>query len=175
MDQQDPPSRRTLIACGALAAAAGGYVILISLGVVPPPGEKNPHAPHWLVFCAGLAFVLAGVALGVRACAGDHAAGGASCRRTHRAGCTRLQYLLVMAIIACFAAIGSFIAFAPGPRSFGISLPFMEMRGGAVDRPHRVRDRRRDPVAVPDRVRGQRRAQAHRPRQGVGQFSCDGV
>jgi hypothetical protein len=70
MDQQDPPSRRTLIACGALAAAAGGYVMLISLGVVPPPGEKNPHAPHWLVFCAGLAFVLAGVALGVRACAG---------------------------------------------------------------------------------------------------------
>ena len=132
MDQHDPPpSRRTLIACGALAAAAGGYVILISLGVVPPPGEKNPHAPHWLVFCAGLAFVLAGVALAVRACAGDPRPGAElppdAPRWLHAT-----QYLLVMAIIACFAAIGSFIAFAPGPRSFGISLPFMEMRGGAV-------------------------------------------
>ena len=132
MEHDDPPpSRRTLIACGALAAAAGGYIILISLGVVPPPGEKNPHAPHWLVFCAGLAFVLAGVALAVRACAGDASAGGelpAGAPRWLRAK----QYILVMAIIACFAAIGSFIAFGPGPRSFGISLPFIDMRGGAV-------------------------------------------
>jgi len=133
MDQPDPPpSRRTLIACGALAAVAGGYVILISLGVVPPPGEKNPHAPHWLVFCAGLAFVLAGVALGVRACAGDTPPAGGELPPDTPRWLHVLQYLLVMAIIACFAAIGSFIAFAPGPRSFGISLPFLEMRGGAA-------------------------------------------
>ena len=132
MDQQDPPSRRTLIACGALAAAAGGYVMLISIGVVPPPGEKNPHAPHWLVFCAGLAFVLAGVALGVRACAGGTPPAGCELPPDAPRWLHALQYLLVMAIIACFAAIGSFIAFAPGPRSFGISLPFLEMRGGAV-------------------------------------------
>jgi hypothetical protein len=81
------------------------------------------------VFCAGLAFRLAGVALAVRACTGVRGGGGApdAPRWLHAT-----QYLLVMAIIACFAAIGSFIAFAPGPRSFGISLPFMEMRGGAV-------------------------------------------
>ncbi len=132
MDQQDPPpSRQTTIAVGAIAAAAGGYFILVSLGVAPPPGEKNPHDPLWLVFCAGLAFLLGGVAVVIRACAGDRALEGKLPPNAPR-WMHVIQYLLVMAIIVCFAAIGSWIAFGPGPRSFNISLPFFEMRGGGA-------------------------------------------
>jgi hypothetical protein len=61
------------IAIGAIAAAAGLYFVLVSLGVLPPPGRKNPQTPLWIAFCAGLGFLLAGIAVVSRALTEPHA------------------------------------------------------------------------------------------------------
>src|SRR6267142_1140243 len=57
MDQK-PPSRGTTIGFGAIVAAIGCYIVLVGLGVLPPPGEA--HAPMWVVMLAGLCFLLGG-------------------------------------------------------------------------------------------------------------------
>jgi hypothetical protein len=109
----------------------GAYFILVSLGMVPPPSEKNPHDPLWLVFCAGLAFLLGGIAVVTRAFAG-----GAAQERELPATAPRwihvAQHLIALAITACLAAIGTWIAVGPGLRSFGISAPFLDIRGGGA-------------------------------------------
>src|SRR5262245_33348966 len=46
---------------GTVASAIGLYFLLVGLKVLPPPGEQ--HAPAWIVACAGLVFLLAGVAI----------------------------------------------------------------------------------------------------------------
>src|SRR5262245_11120661 len=61
--QQQPLSRSSTLAIGALAAAAGGYFVLVALGLVPPPGRRNPHDPTWILFCAGLVFLAGGLAI----------------------------------------------------------------------------------------------------------------
>ena len=130
MDQQSqPPSRSTTIGVGTLAAAAGLYFILVSFGVVPPPGPRNRHDPLWLVFCAGLVFLLGGIAVVIPAFAGDAAQDGelpASAPRWIRV----TQYVVGLAVITCLAAIGTWIAFGAGTRSFSVSAPFFETSGG---------------------------------------------
>ena len=41
------------------------------------------------------------------------------------------QYLLVLAIFAALAAIGSFVAFGPGTRSFSVSVSLVSTSGGS--------------------------------------------
>ena len=126
---EQPPSRSTTIGVGTLAAAAGLYFILVSFGVVPPPGPRNPHDPLWIVFCAGLVFLLGGIAVVIRAFAGDAAQDGelppSAPRWIHLT-----QYVVGVAVITCLAAIGTWIAFGAGTRSFSVSAPFFETSGG---------------------------------------------
>lgn len=132
MHQRDePPARSTTIGLGAITAAMGAYFVLVSLGILPPPGEKNPRDPLWLVFCAGLAFLLGGIAVVTRAFAGDAAQEG-ELPGTAPRWVRVIQHLIALAITACLAAIGTWIAVGQGPRSFGISAPFLEMRGGGA-------------------------------------------
>jgi hypothetical protein len=126
MDQKSP-SRGTTIGLGAIVAAIGFYIVLVGLGVLPPPGRAN--APMWVVLLAGLCFLLGGLGVLIPAAVtgevrsdGELPAGAPYWLRV-------LQYLLVLAIFAAFALIGSFVAFGPGIRSFGISAPFVSMSG----------------------------------------------
>ena len=123
---QQPLSRSTTVAIGAIAAAAGGYFILVSLGMVPPPGRRNPHDPLWIVFCAGLAFLLGGLAVVNGALAG--AREGELPPNAPR--WVRLtQYVMGLAITACLAATGTWIALGAGPRSFSMSGPLFDTTG----------------------------------------------
>jgi hypothetical protein len=118
------------IGVGALTAAFGFYLALAGLGLVPPPGKPNPHAPLWIAFCAGLVFLLGGLAVLARALAGDAAApDGAPAGASPRL--QLLQQLLAVAIFACLASIATWIAIGPGPRGFNVSGPFFSVRGGA--------------------------------------------
>jgi len=126
MDQK-PPSRGTTIGLGAIAAAIGFYVVLVGAGALPPPGEAN--APMWVVMLAGLCFLLGGLGVLLPAAVtgevrndGELPAGAPHWLRV-------FQYLLVLALFAAFAMIGSFVAFGPGTRSFGVSAPFVSTSG----------------------------------------------
>jgi hypothetical protein len=130
MDQQRrPPTRREAIGIGAVVAAIGLYFVLVSLGLVPPPGKA--HAPMWVVTLCGLCFLLGGLALLLPAAVtgemrsdGELPAGAPHWLRV-------LQYVLGMTIFACFALIGSWIAFGPGVRSFSVSAPFFSTNDGS--------------------------------------------
>jgi hypothetical protein len=121
MDQK-PPSRGTTIGLGAITAAIGFYIVLVGIGVLPPPGEA--HAPMWVVMLAGLCFLLGGFGVLLPAAVtgevrndGELPAGAPYWLRV-------FQYLLVLTLFAAFAMIGSFVAFGPGARSFSVSAPF---------------------------------------------------
>jgi hypothetical protein len=115
MSKQDQASPATVLFVGAVALAAGLYFMLVGFGVAPAPGRTN--APRWLVFACGLAFALGGLGVILPRAAGLDATG-------HELPATSprwlqvAQYLLGLAIFACFGAIGSWIAFGPGPRTF---------------------------------------------------------
>jgi len=85
----------------------------------------------WVVTLAGLCFLLGGLGVLIPAAVtsevrndGELPAGAPYWLRV-------FQYLLVLTIFAAFAMIGSFIAFGPGTRSFGISTSFVSTSGGS--------------------------------------------
>jgi hypothetical protein len=121
MQRQEPASARTMLFIGLIATGIGLYFVLVAFGVLPiPGGSRNLHGPLWVVFCAGLAFLLAGLTVLTRVAAGGDRLEGelpASAPRWLR----MMQYLFMLAIFACFGAIGSWIAFGAGPRHFSMS------------------------------------------------------
>jgi hypothetical protein len=125
MPERKPATLKETIAIGALAAAVGGYFVLVGMGVLPVPGgRRNLHAPLWIVMCAGLAFFLGGAAVLLQAI------GRANERGELPAGAPQwlrvIQYLIGVAIFASFALIGSWIAFGFGPRNFSGSFLFFD-------------------------------------------------
>jgi hypothetical protein len=121
MDRQQQMSAKSIFTLGLAATGAGLYFVLVSIGILPiPGGERALHGPLWIVFCAGLAFLLAGLALLIRVVAGESAEDGElppSAPRWLRFA----QYLFGLAIFGCFGLIGSWIAFGAGPRHFSMS------------------------------------------------------
>jgi hypothetical protein len=126
MREQAEKFDKTTAAIGAVFAAAGFYFVLAALGIVPPPGDAN--GPLWLVLAAGFVFMFAGCAVILQW------AGGAS-MQTGRMSASApnwliaVQLLLVAMVSASMAAIGSWIAFGPGERSFSSNVPFVETIG----------------------------------------------
>jgi hypothetical protein len=120
-----------MIAIGIAAAAAGLYLVLVGAGVLPiAGGASNLHGPLWILLCTGLAFFLAGAAIVLQGIGrandrGEFSADAPSWLRV-------VQYLIGVAILACFGAIGSWIAFGPGERAFSGSLPFVSGDVGAA-------------------------------------------
>jgi hypothetical protein len=100
---------------GLVAGGAGLYFMLVGLGVVPAPSRQ--HAPSWVVFAAGLVFFLGAIGVILPHLAGVKANGHDLPPDSPR-WLQVAQYLLVLSIFACFGAIGSWIAFGPGPRAF---------------------------------------------------------
>jgi hypothetical protein len=106
-----------------LMVSMGLYFSLIGLGVLPVPGgPRNLHGPLWIVLAAGLAFLLGGLAFALHLAAGGEPGSGELPKDAPH--WVRLaQYLIGVAILACFDAIGSWIAFGPGERTFGGTIP----------------------------------------------------
>lgn len=123
MSAQQPATPREMRWIGTGVAAFGLWLMLVGLGVLPAPGGPgNLHGPLWLVLAAGLAFFLAGAAVFVQVLGRANEAGEfpADTPMWMRVA----QYLIGVAIFACFALIGSWIAFGGGPRTFSGGFMF---------------------------------------------------
>ena len=112
-----PATRNEILLIGVVATGIGLYFSLVGAGALPiPGGPKNLHAPLWVVFCAGLAFLLAGIAILM------HGTGHTDQNGELPADASQwlrvFQFLIGVTIFVCLGAIASFIAFAPGPRTF---------------------------------------------------------
>ena len=128
MSAQPTASQRGTRWMGALAAAIGLYFTLVGLGALPlPGGPRNLHGPLWLVLCCGLAFLLAGIAVLIQTI--GHADDDGNLPAEAPQWMRVAQYLIVVAIFTCFAAMATWVAFGGGPREF--SGTFMFFGGGA--------------------------------------------
>ncbi|MBX9823412.1 MAG: hypothetical protein K2Y27_00310 [Xanthobacteraceae bacterium] len=113
-----------IMGLGFAFTAAGLYFMLGAGGLLPMP-EAN--GPAFIVFCAGAAFLFAGLTCMVRAKTGmsdhqgdvpDHAALG-----------LKLSYrVLGIGAMGALATIGTWIAIGSGPRAFTITGSFGEMQ-----------------------------------------------
>src|SRR2546426_10567978 len=100
------------IVIGLLCGAMGTLIMLLALGA--GEGRMSDGTPPWVLVCAGLAFVLAGLAIIVGpgiprggAPDGDPLPGTPFAVRL-------VQYLLALCIIAMLASIASWVAFGGG-------------------------------------------------------------
>src|SRR5919109_2560113 len=124
MSDNRPAMRKEMLVIGLIAGGAGLFFVLVGLGIVPPPGGKESlHGPLWVVFCAGLVFLLGGGALLL------HLMSGAKPTDDDFPADTPLwmrvvRYLAMVAIFMSFALIGTWIAFGPGESEFSMSAPF---------------------------------------------------
>ena len=105
---------------GALCALMGLVILLVALRIIPAD-EAKFHAPHWVVGAAGLMFFLAGLAI----LTGPPPGAPEATRTTWR------TFLLGLGIVGALAAVFNWVAFGPGPRSFGgsVSIPFVSVSG----------------------------------------------
>jgi hypothetical protein len=115
MNRQGPASRRTTFVCGLLAVAMGFFLLLAGLGVVPM-NPRSVHGPLWIASAAGIAFMLGGISIAVGAIHGVSETGDLP---KDAGWWMRLFYYVIGLVIASsLAAIGSWVAFGPGPRAF---------------------------------------------------------
>lgn len=119
MSEQEPLSPRGTILFGMLFVAVGIAIILMGLDMIPA-GRK--HAPNWVGALAGLTFLCGGLAVIIGALGKANPDG--SLPEDAPMWLRISQYVLGLIIFASFALIGSWIAFGPGERSFGISMSF---------------------------------------------------
>jgi hypothetical protein len=105
---------------GALCALMGLAILLVALRIIPAD-EAKFHAPHWVVGAAGLMFFLAGLAI----LTGPPPGTPEAARTTWR------TFLLALGIVGALGAVFNWVAFGPGPRSFGgsVSIPFVSVSG----------------------------------------------
>jgi hypothetical protein len=119
-----PLSPRAAVAVGTAVSGMGVLIVLLAVGIIPG-AEASLEAPRWVVATAGLAFVLAGAAVIV----GYAVAGAAAPDGDLPPGTPRwvrvTQSLLGLGIIVSLAAVGTWVAFGPGPRPFSVTLPFV--------------------------------------------------
>jgi hypothetical protein len=115
-------SPHDVIGLGLAFAVAGLYVMLGAAGYAPMP-ESN--SPAFIVFCAGAAFLFAGLTCMVRARASmlniespDNAP-----RRTQAS-----YRMLAIGTAGALAIIGTYVAIGSGPRVFSLTAPFIEMQ-----------------------------------------------
>ncbi len=126
-----PSKGRTTLAIGAVCCAFGFYMVMVGVGVLPPPSRIN--GPIWLAAAAGLAFLSAGVSVIVR---------GLLCVDTHErelphdapAWMQTIYWLSSLAALVALASIGTWVAFGGGDRNISVSGPFTGPAGEDVGR-----------------------------------------
>ena len=119
-------SPRGAILMGIVFVLAGLPPMLIGMGVITPSGG-DAGSPPWVVICAGLMFVVAGLTIVL-----DFAvAGGVGPDGDLRAGtpfAIRVaNFLCGMTIVGLMTSVFGWVAFGSGPRRFSttMSLPFL--------------------------------------------------
>ena len=128
---QDQPGRSAtqasphdVIGVGIAFSVAGLYVMLGAAGYLPMP-ESN--SPAFIAFCAGAAFLFAGLTCMVRARAGmlnmETEVPDSAPRWTQAS-----YRVLAIGVAGALATIGTFVAIGSGPRAFSLSAPFVEMQ-----------------------------------------------
>lgn len=129
MANQKPATTKELMFFGLLAIAMGAVCVLIATGVIPAKQVRGPHAPAWVAIFAGALFIFAGAALVLRGIAGGEVDNGEL-----PAGASfwlRVAYYIIgLTVIGGLALIGTWVAFGPGERAFGISVPLLGKRPG---------------------------------------------
>ena len=120
----DQASPHDVIGLGIAFSAAGLYVMLGAAGYAPMP-ENN--SPAFIAFCAGAAFLFAGVTCMVRARTGmlniENEVSGSAPRWT------KVSFrMLAIGVAGALVIIGTFVAIGSGPRVFSLSAPFVEMQ-----------------------------------------------
>jgi hypothetical protein len=121
MDEQARSLDKTAIACGLLAIALGVFILLSAFGIIPSRGGTD--GGHWIGVSAGLAFVFGGLAVVIQSCAKATPSGELPSSTPIWVRLT--LRLLSLAIVVALGAIGTWVAFGPGERKFGISIPFL--------------------------------------------------
>jgi len=128
-------SPHEIIGVGIAFSVAGLYFMLGAAGTLPMPETNGPTA---IVFCAGLAFVFAGLTCVVRA----RAAALDTLNIENEIADTAPRWMglstrmLAIGLAGALATIGSWVAIGLGPRAFSLSAPFVAMQtaGEAVGR-----------------------------------------
>lgn len=122
--------RRKLVVVGIACVLGGILILLRAAGVIGDPHDI--HAPRWVVGAAGLAFVLAGIAVATGPADGRPIA--ASAPATWRSG------LLGGAIVGLMAVAPNWIAFGLGERRFGgmLGVPFLAVSSAVSETAGRV-------------------------------------
>lgn len=117
-------SPHDIIGVGVAFSAAGLYFMLGAAGYAPMP-EGN--SPAFIAFCAGVAFLFAGLTCMVRARAGMTDMQSEVPDDAPR--WTKVSYrVLAIGTAGALATIGSWIAIGSGPRAFSFSGPLVEMQ-----------------------------------------------
>jgi len=125
MGEPIPATPKNRYFIGAVAMAAGAYFFVVGADLLPiPGGPANLHGPLWLVLCVGLAFCLAGVAIVIQIF--GHASDRGDLPASAPFWIRLLQYLIGVAIFACFGLIGTWVAFGPGERHFSGTIPLAD-------------------------------------------------
>jgi hypothetical protein len=124
MRTQETSSPADLYGIGIAFASAGVYFVLVGWGVLPMPG--NTASPPFIIVCAGLAFLFAGLVAVVRGKAGANDRDSELPPDAPR--WTQAAYrVLGIGVAGALATIGTWIAIGSGPRAFDVSGPFVEM------------------------------------------------
>lgn len=131
-----PPWGRLLF--GSIFILAGGFIFLVGLGVIEPD-PRSIKAPLWAIALVGLAFLLAGASVALGAASPKVAQDGslpASAPLALRA----MQLACGLIVIAALATVFSYIAFAPGPRPFKVTVSMLGLGwlGGAYETAGRI-------------------------------------
>jgi hypothetical protein len=129
MTQKTQPVSKSTIFYGLVSVGIGLFYMLVSAGVIPMSGDAGERSPHWLAFCAGLAFFAGGLAVVIQTIAG------LSGDSVPSAVPVRVRYTvnaLALTITVCLASIGLWVAFGRGPRRFTSNLPFLGERAGEL-------------------------------------------
>ena len=134
MSTQDQPGRSVtqasphdVIGVGVAFSAAGLYLMLGAAGYVPMPEGNSPNAPAFIGFCAGAAFLFAGLTCMVRARAGmlniETEMPGSAPRWMQAA-----YRVLAIGAAGALATIGTYVAIGSGPRAFSLSTSLAGMQ-----------------------------------------------
>jgi hypothetical protein len=123
---QEPATDKEKVWGGIAAAGLGGFILLMGLGVIPYD-PRSLHGPVWMVILAGLLFTMVGISLVVGALSRTIDASG-EMKRTAPLAARVFYYVLGLLVCGGLAVMGSWVAFGPGPRTFGATGPLLATR-----------------------------------------------
>jgi hypothetical protein len=117
MPKDPQSSQRATIVFGLISAAIGAYYALGGAGLFPLHGEA--HAPGWIIVCAGLVFLIGGLAVAMQALGGVDEAG--ELPPDAPAWMKLAQQLAALAIVGSLATLGTWVAFFGESEGFSVN------------------------------------------------------